>query len=286
MLERVLLPTDGREETAVAIDHGLELAERFDASVHVFYVVDVREMETAPQSESTREAGEEHVARVAEKARERDLSVETEVLKGTPSEAIVDYVEEAEIDLVVGGTHGRTGFERYQAGSVAERVVRTCPVPLLTVPLESNGAPYYPYDDILLPTDGSRGSIESIDWAMDVANAYDSTVHVLSVVESTTIGFDIRSPLRGEQLQGYAEDVVADVLDAAREAGVEATSTITDGAPLDEIRDAIDERDADLVVMGTHGRTDIDRYLLGSVAEKTVRKSPVPVMTVRAPDID
>lgn len=155
---------------------------------------------------------------------------------------------------------------------------------MLTVRLSTERSQYFPYEDILIPTDGSRGARGATDWAITVADAYGGTIHSVSVTESAALGIDVRSSVQLEQMRDVAEDAVTAIVDAAHDANLDATSTVSQGTPYKEILAYIDEHDIDLVVMGTHGRSDIDRYLLGSVAEKTVRTSPVPVMTVRLPD--
>jgi nucleotide-binding universal stress UspA family protein len=139
------------------------------------------------------------------------------------------------------------------------------------------------YDRILLPADGSEGVATAASHAGRVAERFDATVHVLSVVdtrnrfESPSVGVSTEAWLDAERERAHeaVEDAVAALPDVPTE------TTVVEGVPRTEILDAIDRVPADLVVMGTHGRTGIDHYLIGSVAEKVVRRSPVPVMTVR-----
>lgn len=143
----------------------------------------------------------------------------------------------------------------------------------------------YPYTDILVPTDGSKGAAAAIGPAVDVASKYDARVHALSVIEPMALGVDVRSEAILDSLEKAAQDAVATVEEQATHASISAVETaIEHGSPYRAIRSYVDEHDVDLVVMGTHGRSGIERYLLGSVAEKTVRTSPVPVMTVRQPE--
>lgn len=108
MIDTILVPTDGSDEAAIAVDHGLELAMQFDAVVHVLHVVDVRKMETAPDSNDARARGQELVNSIAEKARNQQLSVTTAVRTGMPSECILEYASRENLDLITMGTHGRT----------------------------------------------------------------------------------------------------------------------------------------------------------------------------------
>jgi nucleotide-binding universal stress UspA family protein len=141
------------------------------------------------------------------------------------------------------------------------------------------------YERILLPTDGSDASLAAATHAGSLARKAEATVHVVSVADSRN---RFESPSSGlapdawrEAEQERAEAAVLEVVDRLPTA-VEVERTITTGVPQDEILSLVAEGDADVVVMGTHGRSGLDRYLLGSVTERVVRQSPVPVLTVRA----
>lgn len=138
MYDAILLPTDGSDAAEVAIDHAIGQAVAFDATLHTVFVVELAT--TAPMQitldrvvEQLEADGEAAVSRIADAAAEAGVDVVTSVEHGLADEAIVDYVEERDIDLVVMSTHGRRGIDRRLLGSVTERVVRTCPVPVLAV---------------------------------------------------------------------------------------------------------------------------------------------------------
>ncbi|WP_435179553.1 universal stress protein [Halorussus sp. AFM4] len=136
----VLIPTDGSDCAELAIDHGIAIADQFDATVHAVYVVDVRTVATAVDApvdtgllERLEERGRDATEAVAEGAREAGLDAATAVREGVPARGLLDYADEADVDLVAMGTHGRTGFDRYFIGSTAAKVVRTSEVPVLSV---------------------------------------------------------------------------------------------------------------------------------------------------------
>jgi len=146
MFETMLIATDGSESVSRAVRVALDLAGRFDASVHVLTVIDADEIESSPASvrEQLRAALEEQAddALAAVEA-STDHPVETAVREGRPADEISRYAREVDADVVATGTRGRHGENRLLLGSVAERVVRTCPVPVLTVrqldPTADNG---------------------------------------------------------------------------------------------------------------------------------------------------
>ncbi|ELZ56796.1 MULTISPECIES: universal stress protein [Haloferax] len=136
MFDTIVIATDGSASVRRAVSVAVDLAERFDASVHALYVIDAGDVETAPERlrdemrDALTERGEEALAEV-EAATDREVTVA--VREGRPAAEISNYAREVDADAVAMGTRGRHGENRFLIGSVAERVVRTCPVPVLTV---------------------------------------------------------------------------------------------------------------------------------------------------------
>lgn len=147
MYEHVLIPTDGSETAERAVDEALEVAERFDATVSALYVVDTDSVGIslgAEQVDRIRQGrfGEmddlearanDATAYVADRARERGLDVEEHARAGRPASVIADFAEDADVDLVVMGSHGRSGLSRVVLGSVTEHVLRATHKSVLVV---------------------------------------------------------------------------------------------------------------------------------------------------------
>ncbi len=177
-------------------------------------------------------------------------------------------------------TYGREGVSRYLLGSVTEKVVRLSSVPVLTTRMQPDEQLIFPYENILLPTDGSPSAVYAAKHGLSLAAALDATVHVLSVVDDTSLGPDVRSTISGQEGEQAATDAVDDLVSEAETRGVSNTVRhVEHGSPIEVMLDTIDSNDIHAVVMGT-GRRGSDRILLGSVAEKTVRSALVPVITV------
>jgi nucleotide-binding universal stress UspA family protein len=283
VFETILVPTDGSETARGALEHAVDLAGRFDATVRVLHAADELTVGQLPLGKDVRHQwGELLVEEAAEVVEDAGIDAEETVEVGAPYEIILEHA--AECDLVVMGSHGRTGLERYLLGSIPEKVVRLADQPVVTVRAEEGNPPRYPYDDVLIPTDGSEGALEAVELGVSVAAAHDATVHAVSVVDERAM--DARVGPGTEQLEDplteRARRAVQSVEAAAANTDVGAMRTeVRSGTPHREIMDALEENAADLVVMGTHGRSGLERYLLGSVAERVLRTSPVPVMTVR-----
>lgn len=137
MYNKILVPTDGSEGAEVSVEHAIEIAEKFDAEIHVLYVVDVRAKTTgdvwANMLGRFEEIGENATDEISNKIKERGLNAVKEVTEGIPHQEINRYVGENDIDLVIMGTHGRSGLDRVLLGSTTEKVVRTSEVPVMTV---------------------------------------------------------------------------------------------------------------------------------------------------------
>lgn len=152
MYESILVPTDGSKVAEHAVDHALDLAETYGATVHTLYVVDTdaMEMSLSPEQGDRIDDGEfgelneieefaERATRiVAQRAAERGIDVVEHVVSGEPHQSIADYAEEHGIGMIVMGSHGRSGIRRALLGSVTERVLRTTTVPVLVVDAGGN----------------------------------------------------------------------------------------------------------------------------------------------------
>jgi len=136
MFETILIATDGSDSVSRAVAVALDLADKFDATVHAMSVVDTNEVDSSPEAVRTelRDALSEQAAEALSTITEStDRSVQTAVREGRPATEICNYAREIDADVVATGTRGRHGENRFLIGSVAERVVRTSPVPVLTV---------------------------------------------------------------------------------------------------------------------------------------------------------
>ncbi|WP_266075751.1 universal stress protein [Haladaptatus caseinilyticus] len=138
------------------------------------------------------------------------------------------------------------------------------------------------YENILIPTDGSESASKAVAEAIRLADVFDATLHTIYVVDLGEIGIETYEGAVLNNLEEVGENAVAKVLEQAADAGVEVNSeVVTGGHPYRGILDYVDDHDIDLIVMGTHGRRGLNRYLLGSVTERVVRSATVPVLTIR-----
>ena len=143
------------------------------------------------------------------------------------------------------------------------------------------------YDTLLLPVEGSAAATAATTHAAKLATTYDATVHVLSVVDTRNRFESPSSGLAPEAWEESQREQATEAIDAAVAAlpdAADVETSIEEGRPETVILEWVDDHAVDLVVMGTHGRTGIDHYLIGSVTEAVVRKSAAPVLTIRLED--
>jgi nucleotide-binding universal stress UspA family protein len=140
MYDAILVPTDGSTGTARTLDHALSIAADNEATLYVLYVLDNRQYRAAaPETKeevigSLREEGERALEDAAVRARDAGVEVVTELRQGIPHKDIIEYADEADIDLIAMGTHGRTARDRIATlGSVTQRVVQNADRPVLVV---------------------------------------------------------------------------------------------------------------------------------------------------------
>lgn len=291
MYSRILFPTDGSEVATTALEFACEVAAAHNATLHILNVVDST-LNSASQpsegvTEEQRREGERIVEEAATKARNRNLSVESDVVQGNPHEEIISYCEGRDISLIVMPTYGRSDLGRFLLGSVTERVINRSPIPVLTVTPEEIDEFVYPPSDVLVPTDGSGGSNRALEEAIAISKALEAKVHLLHVIETAALGIEIHSSETREDLEDHADEILSAAVETARERSVsDVTESFRYGHPYKEIRSYIEKQEIDLVTLGTHGKTNFSHHFMGSVSTKLLRTSPVPVMMMRSASTD
>jgi Universal stress protein UspA and related nucleotide-binding proteins len=259
MYDNILLPFDGSEGAAEVLHHASELAHWADATIQILYVADTtRDSVTVVGGEAIdvlERKGEDIVEEAAKTLDTLGVPYSTDVIQGNPAPTIADYAERYDQDIVVMPTHGREGISRYLIGSVSEKVVRLSSVPVLTVRMQPDEALNFPYENILMPTDGSAAATHAAEHVLSLAASLDATVHVLSIIEEASLGLDVRSTISAEENEQAATDAVETVVSEANTHGVTNTVRhIQHGTPVKEILSYIESNDIDAVGMGTTGK--------------------------------
>ena len=292
MFEEILLPVDGSRGAKAAAQHGLSLATRDGATVHVLHVADTATAETTEDTDTIPETwvagGDRTTHQVADQAAALGLPVVTEVRRGSPADAILDYVAERGIDLVVMGTHSQSRLVQPLVGNVTKTIVNTASVPVLCVPpaeraAEPTEVSEITYRSILVPTDGTKAARTALDRGFELAATYDATVHALYVVDRRAYASRPGWTWADTEatLEQSGKDILERVAADAASSDVPVVTAIRRGVRHQVIQNYAADHGNNLVTMGTRGRSGLSKWVLGSVTERVLRGTEIPVLTVR-----
>lgn len=292
-IHRILCPVDLSDVSRHAIAHAEQLARWYKASITALHVcnpivipptdVSLIGAYTHPVlSDHDIEAVRRQVTRWFPDRKE--IQVDAIVQSGEIWKRIVDSATALPADLIVIGTHGSGGFQHLMLGSVAEKVLRRAPCPVLTVPPFAQTTSKMPFERILCPIDFSAPSLEAFEFARSLAVEGHATVRIVHIVESADEPLRARPMLTSEYRHGLERDACAKMTTLLKEATDDRSrlSTLVGyGKPYEEILRIASDEHCDLIVMGVHGRNALDISLFGSTANQVVRRATCPVLTVR-----
>ncbi len=287
-LNNILICTDGSEFSQGAIREGLSLVKKTGAKVTAVSVLDFNpELQAlAPDLIDKMETDiRKHLSEIREKAKEESIELTAfTVLSATPYVEIVKEAQRIGADLIVMGRRGKTGLKKLLIGSVTKRVIGQAPCSVLVVPREAKLL----CRNIFCATDGSVYGDAAAAEAVMIAKRCGAELTFISVVHAETASaFDIvhsqmRHDLIAENELRAAESGLKSAREFAHKENVGYESMILAGRPYDVIISSAREKGADLIVMGSHGRTGLDKLLMGSVAERVVGSSECAVLVVKA----
>jgi nucleotide-binding universal stress UspA family protein len=304
MFERILVPLDGSPRAEVILSQVARILQREDSEVLLLRVVDVPSqigrVNMAPVRAAHVEEAQKYIQDLTRRFQDKGARVNGRVVEGYPPDAILETARAQGSTLIAMSTHGRSGLARWTLGSVAEKLARVSPVPLLLVrsfrrtpqgELEPHPPQALPFARILVAVDGTPASESVLGPAQKVAQLYGSSVLVLHVappvVPPSPIlpGMEAALPMMMPPPPSSADDeITAKAAMRFTQAGLEASRLTTVGEPASEILDLSKNRDVDLIALGTHGRSGLQRWALGSVAERVLRSAEVPLLLVRVPE--
>jgi nucleotide-binding universal stress UspA family protein len=289
-VNRILIATDFSADAQRAADHGVALARFFGAPVELVSSVMIPPTALYPGTaalppdfiETIREQVQERLESMAAELRAEGLTASVHLAWGEPSSALCERAEQVGADLITLGTRGRTGLPHVVLGSVAERTVRMAPCPVLTAHADSPA----PGDvaTILVPTDFSSHADAALEWVRPVLSKTGARLillhayHLPRGLESAALALDERITLAIEaEVERRFEGLRGD---AAGELEFVLRRDSPDVAALEVAQ----EYGADLIVIGTRGRSGLAHVLLGSTAERVIRNSAAPVVSLKASD--
>ena len=299
MLKSLLVPVDGSKFSESSFPLAVQVAQGTGARLHVAHVHVAYEPEQllgntpflyeglSMDEYDARHLEQEHeyLAALSKRLEESAASVDTVVLEGRPiADRLVEHASAVDADMVFITSHGYSGFNRAWLGSVADQMIRHTTIPLLVTrpslePKEGQ------IRHILVPLDGSDLAEKALAPAVGLAQATGARLTLAHVISLRTILGPRIVPLAQDQLEPGLDGALAyleSVADTLREEALHVSTHAAQGhAPASSIAAIAKELEADLIAMATHGYSGVRRALLGSVADKLLRESSLPMLITR-----
>jgi nucleotide-binding universal stress UspA family protein len=278
MFERILVPLDGSELAESVLVQVGRLLRRMDAEVLLLRVVTLppaAEGDVGTPLDLLWSRAADYLQGLERRLSEQGARVRVKVVEGFAAEAILETAKNERATMIAMSTHGRSGLARWVFGSVAEKVLRASPIPVLAVPSFTGsggeafptGARELPFRKILVPIASADLSLEIVPAAIEFAQLFESRLFALNVCEGPECAVPVH-----QMRQAYEQ---------IRAASVPAEPLVKQGNPALQILETCREIGADLIAMTTHGHSGLSRWVLGSVAEKVLRGANVPLLVLR-----
>lgn len=279
---KILVAFDGSDSSRNALLQAIKLAKtekswikvvavvpEYDGDIELIGVSNIQDVITGP--------GEKLLAQARDISASEGASIITNLEQGEAYDRIVDVASAENCDIIVMGRRGHSRLERALMGGVTARVIGLTDRDVLVVARDANVG----WKNILLPTDGSRFCASAVERAIDFAKSYGGDLTAVSVVDVTE-EFHTQAPEAVERLVKKARAVLEEVRKKAEAAGVKVETSVREGEVYEVITGLAREKGANVIVMGSHGRTGLKRLLMGSVTEKVIGHAPCPVLVTRS----
>jgi nucleotide-binding universal stress UspA family protein len=298
MFNKVLVPLDGSELAEGSLGPALRIVHRPGGQIILLHVPVFRPImvpgtagyglvlpEQTFDLKSRDEIGH-YLAEIKGARQEPDISITIEVMEGDVAGNIVDLAVDEGVDLIVMTTHGYSGFTRWMLGSITERVLRHAPCPVLVVRCADT------LKHVLITLDGSRLAEQALEPGLEVARQLGGRVTLLRVADGSGLGpvekgmLDVAHHGLSQQIDpepGGEVHYLENLAGHYRTPGLEIDTAVVTGSPAQSILEYVEANQVDLIVMATHGRTGIRRWVYGSVTEKCLHNSACAMLIVRPP---
>jgi nucleotide-binding universal stress UspA family protein len=289
-IKKILVPSDFSESANRAIDQAIYFATANNAEITILHARVMYEdnPEKLPELEDRELKREEELLKKLkiDTNRHIEINIKHEVIRGfSVHSALLAYINSNEFDLILIGTHGRSKINQFLLGSVAEKVVRYAPYPVITVPPTSRID--NKYRKIVIPYDFSEHAHLALKNAAFFIKDSDSKIEILYVLEDKyeplLDGFEQQSVFESMPfIKKKAKEKLAKTIAELPQPGkITYNFTLKTGTPHKEITQYVKEVDADLVIMATHGLVGIDRFILGSTTERVIRSVNAQILSLK-----
>ncbi len=295
MFQRILVPLDGSPRAELALAPAAALAERFDAGlllvrtilVHVFPGAD-----PGPAQHEALQEADRYLDAIARPIKDRGIAVRTAIPYDSPASGIADQADFRHVDLIVMSTHARKWPDTLLHPSVTMGVLEHTKPPILALKDAGGDQPQLPRfmtnpdAPILVPLDGSLLAESALPLAEGLAKTFGNPLLLVRATERPRVAsLSMDSPAITARIQDWAVEETMSYLRRKRHEvanrGVRVTTESSVGVPAWFIEECVLAHNAGLVVIASHGRNGVGRFLLGSVAQSVLRESAAPVLLVR-----
>jgi nucleotide-binding universal stress UspA family protein len=279
-LKNILFATDFSEASLKAFPYAAELGKKFGASVFPCHIITPTSLvAAAPQAapylyEAERDAAEKELETIVHSPMLEGLKAKSLLSSGLLGDCLIEEIKNNRVDLVIAGTHGRTGWRRLLLGSAVEEICRSATCPVLTVGPDMPPMPVT-FKRILVPTDLSEESMRSLPFVVNLAGAYGASVTVLHILPEETASNPDARKLSEPVLRSMVHIFEPELKPLNTEFVIEAGDTV------ETILRVAREKKADLIAMGVRGAFLPGFNLRTSVAYRVTAASYCPVVTCR-----
>ena len=293
--KRILCPIDFSEGSTHAVEYAVAIARWYDAKITALHVLD-RWFGWEPPILFAESGGVKSVPVNREQvslmlgscmlpAVRAHVPFDTQIEQGDAADRILECARALTADLVVLGTHGRSGFERFLVGSVTEKVLRQASCPVLTVPPLAVSVSKLPFSRVFCAVDFSEPSLQALQVALSLAQESDAQLTVLHVIDwpddETFLAETFDTPDMRHQLETQTVQRLEALIPDEARVWCRPSVKVGVGKAYRQIVSEAADAAADLIVIGVHGRNVLDLTLVGSTTNQVVRRATCPVLTIR-----
>ncbi len=299
-VNRILCPLDFSKCSRVAMKNAIELAKRVKGELHLFHAILLYEDDTYKPDDRLsdnivsyamiEEISNQKLNDIAADHEGNSFKVVTASSRGfSAAEEILIYAEDKQVDLIVMGTHGRTAISHLLLGSVAERIIRIAKCPVMT--FRENSKNLGECKKILVPIDFSEHSKLALQYALELADSFDSNITLFHVFEQRIhpafyLSEEISMFEIDSELKQRANDAMINFRKAFDKPTIDTNYVFAEGVAYREIVDYAKKDNFDLLVIATQGLSGLEHFLIGSTTEKVIRHADLPVLAVKSGERD
>lgn len=279
--KKVLSCIDGSEESFHAFEETVKFAKKKNLTVFALTVApsyhgDLSLVGMGVSVDDLSKPFKEALLKAREIASKYQVLIKTLYEEGEPFEKIIDVAEEISSDLIVMGKKGMSALEQILMGSVTERVIGYSNTDVLVVPKNAS----IQWDKIVVAVDVSKYAEKLCKRALDIAKDFNSEINIVSTVEVSPAVFAIKPEIFDVQVE-KTKQFLKEIEMKFQEENIVAKFFIEEGEAYEKILELVDKIKAQMIILGTHGRTGLRRLLMGSTCQRVIGLSKVPVLVVK-----